>query len=81
MKNEEKTQFERDWAKPIMINGKQSNIAYYNLICSIRDLGLHNIGMKPHRFWKISDVKRYFGIKGNKHQMLQILKDFRDSDI
>ena len=42
-----------------------TNRAMYNLIVSKRDIGLYRIGMKPHRGFKISDVKRYFGIKGS----------------
>lgn len=54
------------------------NIGYYNLIVSIRDLGLYSHGIIPNRYWKISDVKKYFGIKGNavtmKAQLEEILQ-------
>lgn len=55
-----------------------TNIGWYNLVLSIRDLGLYSHGIIPHRYWKISDVKTYFGIKGNatsmKAQLEEILK-------
>lgn len=64
--------FFKDIENSISINGKQSSRAIYNLIVTKRDVNLYaNLGMKPHRFWKISDVKNYFGIKGNK----QAVKD------
>ena len=28
-------------------------------------------GMKPHRRWKVSQVKAYFGIKGNRDTLLK----------
>ena len=40
-------------------------MAMYNLICSKRDVKLWANGIKPHRRWKISDVKWYFGMNGN----------------
>ena len=63
--------------KPIDINGdcqflkdlsntsNNVNRGMYNLICSKRDLKLYVKGIKPHRLWKISDVKWYFGMNGN----------------
>jgi hypothetical protein len=48
-----------------------SNLARFNLICTERDLKLWcNIGMKPHRAWKVSDVKKYFGLTGSKKTLL-----------
>jgi len=71
------TQFELDLQKPLSINGAQSSKAFYNLILSIRDVKLFQIGLKPHRFWKISDVKAYFGVKGSKEAVLQQLNDLK----
>jgi len=51
--------------KTIKVNGKDMPFALYNLIISKRDLGLWRIGMKPHKHWKVTDVKKYFGLKGN----------------
>ena len=64
------TQFEQDLKQDMSINGSASSKGMYNLIVSQRDLGLWSkIGMKPHRHWKVTDVKRYFGLKGNKHKI------------
>lgn len=78
---EYKTQFEIDWYKPMNINGMQSNKGYYNLIISIRDLGLFSKGLKPHRHWRLKDVKNYFGLKGNTQTILKRLQDFRDGNL
>lgn len=77
----EKTQFEIDWYKPMNINGMEANKGYYNLIISIRDVSLWVKGMKPHRHWRITDVKKYFGLKGSAENILQRLKDFRDGTL
>ena len=60
------TQFIADFEHSLKINTSNSNRAMWNLICSRRDVKLWQIGMKPNRHWKITDVKNYFGIKGNK---------------
>lgn len=81
MENLMKTQFEIDWEKPMNINGMEANRGYYNLIISIRDVSLWVKGMKPHRHWRITDVKKYFGLKGSAENILQRLKDFRDGKL
>lgn len=63
------TQFQKDLEQPLSINGKNKSKGIYNLIISKRDLGLWKLGMKPHRNWKVSNVKKYFGLKGNKEQI------------
>tara|TARA_R110000824_G_scaffold318308_2_gene505527 strand:+ start:1197 stop:1520 length:324 start_codon:yes stop_codon:yes gene_type:complete len=51
------------------------NRGHYNLICSKRDLMLFTKGIKPHRQWRLKDVKTYFGIKGNAESVLsQLIK-------
>lgn len=67
--------------KPIKINGECQflkdletpnpvNKGIYNLMITRRDLSLYIKGIKPHRHWKISEVKKYFGINGNKETLL-----------
>ena len=63
------TQFEQDLEQDLDVNGKASSKGMYNLIVSKRDLGLWKMGMKPNRHWKVTDVKRYFGLKGNKEKL------------
>ena len=75
MKN---TQFQEDLTTELSINGTASNRGFYNLVVSIRDLKLYKAGIKPHRFWKISDVKNYFGLKGNVDALIERLTDFKN---
>ena len=81
VRNLEQTGFEKDWNRPIMINQVKSNKGYYNLVVTLRDLKLHSKGIKPHRNWRISDVKKYFGIKGNTQTLIQRLEDFLDGNL
>ena len=72
------TQFLADFETPLNINGADSSRAYYNLVVSIRDVSLFSKGIKPHRMWRIGDVKRYFGIKGGTDKCLEQLQAYRD---
>ena len=55
------------------------NRAEYNLICSKRDVSLYTKrNMKPHRFWKVSDVKKYFCIKGSGDKLLSEFNEVYD---
>lgn len=72
------TKFEADFGSEFSINGAPSSHAYWNLLVSIRDCKLYSKGIKPHRFWKISDVKWYFGVKGNAAQIAERLEQYRD---
>ena len=74
----EKTQFETDFEKPMSINGNQSTRAYYNLVVSIRDVSLFSKGMKPHRHWRLKDVKWYFGLTGGTEKVLVGLKNIQE---
>ena len=47
----------------------------WNLILSKRDCSLYSKGIKPHRHWKITDVKKYFGIKGSASEMAEQLNE------
>ena len=55
--------------KDLEDNSSNVNVGMYNLICSKRDLQLYCKGIKPHRRWKISSVKEYFGMNGNKYDL------------
>ena len=55
--------------KDLQDTSSNVNLGMYNLICSKRDLRLYCRGIKPNRLWKISDVKKYFGINGNKEEL------------
>jgi hypothetical protein len=58
----------------ININGIDVPVYYYNLLVSLRDLKMYRIGLKPHRNWRITDVKNYFGIKGNTDALIDQLE-------
>ena len=60
--------------KPININADcqflkdlQNNqqIAMWNLITTKGAVKLYTKGIKPYRGWRITDVKKYFGMNGN----------------
>lgn len=54
------------------VNGADMPHAVWNLMVSHRNLKMWcNLGMKPNRHWKVSDVKTYFGLKGNKAKLLE----------
>jgi hypothetical protein len=68
------TPFVKDLIKGhgVPVNGEFMPHALWNLICSHRDLHLWTkYKMKPHRHWKVSDVKKYFGIKGSGETLLE----------
>ncbi len=73
------TQYQLDLQRPLSINGAQSSRAFYNLVVSIRDVSLFSKGIKPHRGWRITDVKNYFGVKGNPTKVLIQLQELRDN--
>lgn len=55
--------------------GRNYNLGIYNLAVSIRDVGMYSkFGLKPHRNWKITPVKKYFGMKGSKKTLLSKLQ-------
>ena len=69
--------------KPIEINEdckffqdlkKNQQIAIYNLITSKGAVKLWTKGIKPSRHWRITDVKNYFGMKGNSETLLKKLQ-------
>lgn len=62
----------------IDVNGSEMMKAHYNLLVSIRDCGLYAKGMKPNKFWKITEVKKYFGLKGNAEKIYNQLSRLRD---
>lgn len=53
------------------VQGSPMPAAFWNLMVTKRDLTLWcNIGMKPHRHWKVSQVKQYFNITGTGENLL-----------
>ena len=69
--------------KPIEINEdcqflkdctEYPTLAMYNLITSRGAVQLWSKGIKPNSNWKISDVKRYFGMNGNAKILAEKLR-------
>ena len=71
---QQQPQYFADLQKPIRINDGVMSIGIYNLIVSIRDLKIYSRGIKPHRNWKITDVKKYFGVQGSTLNILSQLE-------
>ena len=67
-----------DEDKVLNVNGTPMAKGYWNLIVSIRDVSLYTKGIKPHRNWKITDVKNYFGVKGNPNAVLDYLNEIKE---
>jgi hypothetical protein len=63
-----------DESKTLNVNSSQMSRGYYNLVLSIRDCSLYSKGIKPHRFWKITDVKNYFKVKGTASDIAEQLR-------
>ena len=63
----------------IKTDGGDIPLCIYNLMVTKRDVNLYvAIDMKPYRGWKISDVKKYFGLSGGKktiQEMINIIHD------
>jgi len=72
------TPFEEQVAncKRIQINGKDRPYWHFSLACHKRDLGLWSKGIKINRSFKVSDYKKFYGIKGRNGQ--EVLDDFMD---
>jgi hypothetical protein len=71
------TQFEADFGNELNVNGAPMSRAYWNLILSIRDCKLYSKGIKINRFWKITHVKTYFGVKGNAVAIAEKLEQYK----
>ena len=72
------TQYDKDQDKMFLMNSNLMSRAYYNLVVSIRDVKLWKSGMRPHRHWRITQVKTYFGVKGSTDKILDQLIEFRE---
>ena len=69
---DEDCQFYKDLVS--MDNSQRNyNLGMWNLALSIRDLKLYCKGIKTHRGWKITPVKKYFGMTGHKEVLLEKL--------
>jgi hypothetical protein len=74
------TPFIRDLDRTINFNGKPMPLGYYNLVISIRDFKLYQKGLKPHRHWKPTHAREYFGIRkrASTQTTINMLEGWRD---
>ena len=56
--------------RTIAVNSGHMPTAVWNLIISKRDMNAYLMGWKPHRHWRVTDVKKYFGIKGTGQNLV-----------
>ena len=53
------------------VNGQPMPRGIWNLMITRRDLTMWvRFKMKPHRHWRISSVKKYFGLTGSGQKLL-----------
>jgi hypothetical protein len=79
MKN---TQFFKDMtdeSKILNVNNGPMPLGYWNLIISIRDCKLYSKGIKPHRNFKITNVKKYFGLTGDASKLVVQLEEIKNA--
>ena len=62
----------------IQIQGSTVPRCLYNLMVTKRDVNLYLVGLKPHRGWKIGDVKAYFGLTGGKQKVADAINAMHD---
>ena len=62
----------------IQIQGSTVPRCLYNLMVTKRDVNLYLHGLKPHRGWKIGDVKAYFGLTGGKQKVADAINAMHD---
>jgi hypothetical protein len=60
------SQFWHDWTT----STTPVNPGWWNLTISVRDLKMWTRGIKANRHWKVSNVKDYFNIRGNKESLV-----------
>ena len=74
--------------KPIEINEdcqfiqdlKNNNkLAMWNLIVIKGQLSLFSKGIKPTRYWRLKDVKNYFGLSGGTSSILEQLESIKSN--
>jgi len=79
MKN---TQFFKDMtdeSKTLNVNNGPMPLGYWNLIISIRDCKLYSKGIKPYRNFKITNVKKYFGLTGDASKLVVQLEEIKNA--
>jgi len=61
----------------VSYSGKKIDYFGYQLATSKYQLSLYSKGIKPTRHFKISDLKWYYGLKGNNEKMLEQFEEVK----
>ena len=71
------TQFMKDLNTSNNFGG--TNLGMYNLIVCTGHVKLFTKGIKPHRHWRLKDVKSYFGLSGGTSSILEQLEAIKSN--
>ncbi len=71
----ENCQFLKDLETPNNFGG--TNKALYNLAVCTGQVKLFSQGIKPTRYWRLKDVKNYFGLTGGTDKILSQLQQLQ----
>ena len=72
----EDCKFIRDLEKQQSAQGA-ANLALYNLAVCVGQVKLFSKGIKPSRYWRLKDVKNYFGLSGGTDKILAQLEQLQ----
>jgi hypothetical protein len=70
----------------VFVAGKEIDPMGYQLAVTKFQLGLYASGMLPHRGWKVTPIKQFFGLKGRDRKSLltqfeALYESYRRGDI
>ena len=68
-----------DESKTLKVNNGTMPLGYWNLIIRIHDCKQYSKGIKPHRNFKITNVKKYFGLTGDASKLVVQLEDIKNA--
>jgi len=71
------TQIMKDLNTPNHFGGV--NKGMYNLIVCTNAVKQYTKGIKPHRYWRLKDVKNYFGLNGGTSSILKQLQAIKSN--
>jgi len=58
---------------------KAVNTAMVKLIFAINGMRMYTKGIMPYRGFRLKDVKAFYGVKGNKNKVLEMLEHLKVS--
>jgi len=63
--------------RTINVNGKETPMGIYNLLILSSQCKLYAKGITPHRGWRFGNVKKYFGVTGNRQKVADTLEAYK----